>query len=164
MVVLKAGPAKTENPAAVYYPAHRWHDAHDFTAKLLCTATVPSTPRLTERPCWQTVLTLDVQYRFRRLSPASFSMLWTNMIRGCSGCMLKRTALFPGRRILQNTVSSAQCVRESIFVADGHLYVFNEEGRNLEASLPERPACLLASADGTYLAVTARGSLYAVKL
>ena len=165
MVVLKAGPAKTENPAAVYYPAHRWHDAHDFKEAVMYRYSSFYTA-----PDGKTLLAdsfdLGRAVSLQAAVPGEFFYAVDEYDKRVLRMHVEKDGTLSRQEdFAEHGEFSAVRAGNSIFVADGHLYVFNEEGEELrKLSLPERPTCLLASAGGTYLAVTARGSLYAVKL
>jgi sugar lactone lactonase YvrE len=68
--------------------------------------------------------------------------------------------------IEQGEFGSAVDSKGNIYVADGHIYVFDKNGKKTgKIEVPERPSSIqFGGIDGKTLFITARSSLYSVKV
>ena len=163
MRVLAPLPGPLSSPQAVYYPAHRWHDSHDYrqAMEIACQSFYAA-------PDGKTFLanTLDLQ-RTVCLEKAVPGQPFYGVDE-----YEKRILRFSVRE--DGSLSSPEDFAEvgefaalecgsEILAADGELYTLDKMGIPQSiVSLPERPVGLAVSGNGKTLYVTTGSALYAV--
>lgn len=165
MAILTPGPAPAGKPSAVYYPAHRWHDGHDYLQAMA----VPCKSFYTA-PDGKTFLadTWDLQ-RTVCLEPARPGEFFYGVDeyekRTVRFSVTEDGSLSSPADFAEAGEFSAEHRDRKVYVADGSLFVYGEDGtllRRLE--FPQRPVGTLLSQDGRTLYITTGSALYSYLL
>lgn len=162
--LLKRVPMGTVQPVSkAIYPAHRWRDLHDFDRISVWT---PAT-------CFVApdgVTIIPEFYDFARSSSAieaipgqvlyasdEYNHRLVRMDVKLDGTTTNLTSF-----VNQGEFGSAVDKDGNVYVADGHIYVFNKAGKQINCIwMLERPSALtIGGADGQTLFATARSSVY----
>ena len=163
----KAPMGSVKNVAKALYPSNRWRDHHDFN-----TASVYTPKECFVAPDGVTII--PEHYDLARSSSLledypnkpfyaadEYDKRMVKMEVSSDG-KLSNLRYF----IEQAEFGSAVDIKGNVYVADGHIYVFNPDGKKTgKIEVPERPSSIqFGGKDGKTLFITARSSLYAVKI
>ncbi len=155
--------ASIRQVAKAIYPAHRWRDLHDFDSISVWRPAMSFVA-----PDGQTVI--PEYYDFARSS--STLEAWPGKMLYAADEYNRRlvrarvesdgTLVDLQTFVLQGEFGSAADAKGNVYVADGHIYVFNPQGKGIGViRMPERPTSLtLGGTDGQTLFIAARSSLY----
>jgi hypothetical protein len=156
-----------KNVAKALYPSNRWRDFHDFNK---VTVSVPEKcfvapdgvtiiPECYDLARSSSVLEAIPGKPFYAADEYDRRMIKTDVDNEGK---LSNLQYF----IEQGEFGSAVDKYGNIYVADGHIYIFDKNGKKTgKIDVPERPSALqFGGRDGNTLFITARTSLYSVKI
>ncbi|RPH98331.1 MAG: gluconolaconase, partial [Calditrichaeota bacterium] len=153
--------------AQAIYPAHRWRDSHDFNDIAVqqpenCFVAPDGVTIIPE--CYDLARSSAVLQAFPGQPFYASDEYDARMVRmdvKDDGSLHNLTYF-----IEQGEFGSAVDNDGNVYVANGHIYIYNAQGRNIGMiKTPERPATIqFGGKDGNILFFTARSSLYAVRI
>ena len=163
----KAAMGSVRNAAKALYPANRWRDSHDFNAVSVrvpdsCFVAPDGVTIIPE--CYDLARASSVAAAFPGrpfYASDEYDKRLVKMDVDASG-RLSNLVYF----IEQAEFSSAVNAAGNLFIADGQIYKYSPDGKPLGMiRVPERPSTLVfAGPDGKSLFITARSSLYRVRM
>jgi hypothetical protein len=156
-----------KNIVKALYPSNRWRDHHDFNTVSVfvpekCFVAPDGVTIIPE--CYDLARSSSVLEAFPGKPFYSADEYDTRMVRmdvSANGT-LSNLKYF----IEMAEFGSAVDSKGNIYVADGHIYVFDKEGKKIgKIEVPERPSSIqFGGTDGKTLFITARSSFYAVRV
>jgi len=156
-----------KNVAKAFYPSNRWRDLHDFDEVSLyvpedCFVAPDGVTIIPE--CYDLARSSSVLEAIPGepfYASDEYERRVAKMDVDAEGKLSNLTHF-----IERGEFGSAVDKNGNIYVTDGHVYVFNEEGKQINRiAVPERPSSLVVGGkDGNTLFITARSSFYRVEL
>ena len=182
--VLTPGTALPAASATIWLPTNRWRDSHDWAEAIAprqmvrymspdgtaCLPAPESFPALTKPGRGRGFGTIDL-VRAYELAPAKMGELFyaSDEFEQKTWCLSVQPDGTPGEARLFAEEGEAGTTVDAdgrVYVCAGQIFVYDHEGKQLETiTVPERPsAVVFGGADRRTLFVTARSSLYAMKM